>query len=319
VSTTKAAAYDYTGYVGEDWVTLIGPISGYTLDVAGTYNWSFPNPTSGAVLGCSGTIYIPNAGSKPSNGYITDPISAWDDLKNEISIGATSGVADGGAALTILRLYAEDSAYTSTSADSYNNFVNGSYARISNSLNAGSAPIDIAPNKRIYLGIYAVNANGSYRYTTADGAPSIVTVPGPAATTITNIGPNSAKINCVTTADSNVYTKTIYYSLDEGSTWTSIGTVSTGTATTKTATLSGLERGKRYTVRTKVTTTAGSTEGTDVVFFTTDSTADLYGSVSSQTKAVDQFYGSVSSKTKKVHKIYGSVGGVAKTIFIRHV
>lgn len=307
----KDANYDYTGYVGEDWVTLRPAISGYTISASGgTYNWQFTSP-AGGVLACSGTIYIPASGSKPSNGYISNPTSYWDDVKQEIRIGATSGVADGGLALSTFKFCVSETAYGSGVTASVKGINNPDYAEISNSKKDSGGTVNILPNKKLYLGLKAVNSAGTYYFT----GPAITTLPGGLQITMTGITANNATIHYTTPADGGAYTKTLEYSVDNGETWHSIGTVSSSSATTGNYQITGLEYGKRYVLKTRVSTTAGTTYSQDVVFYTACPTAVSYGSVSGKTKPIKKFYGSVDGKTKEIKKLYGSVNGKTKRFF----
>lgn len=58
--TTVSAPYYYSGTVTPGTYIQLCDAGGFAVSASGgTYNWSFDNPTSGAVLGCSGTITIP--------------------------------------------------------------------------------------------------------------------------------------------------------------------------------------------------------------------------------------------------------------------
>lgn len=310
----KDANYSYTGYVGEDWVTLRPAISGYTISASGgTYSWQFTSP-AGGVLACSGTIYVPASGSAPSNGYISNPTSYWDDVKQEIRIGATSGVADGGLALSTFDFCVSERAYGSGVTASVRGIDNPDYAEISNSKKDSGGAVNILPNKNLYLGLMAINSAGTYYFT----GPAITTLPGGLQITMTGITANNATIHYTTPADGGAYTKTLEYSVDNGETWHSIGTVSSSSATTGNYQITGLEHGKRYVLKTRVSTTAGTTYSQDVVFYTACPTAVLYGSVSSSARKIIQFAGSVSSKVKHVYKIYGSVDGLSRLIYLIH-
>lgn len=120
-------------------------------------------------------------------------------------------------------------------------------------------------------------------------------------------------IDYSTEADGGEYTKTLEYSLD-GSTWATGATISSSAATTGAFTITGLTPNTSYTVRTRMTTTAGSTVG-DSISVTTMPIGKIYGSVNGQAKQIRKMYGPVNGQAKKIVKIYGSVNGSAKLIY----
>ena len=124
----------------------------------------------------------------------------------------------------------------------------------------------------------------------------------------------SVTLDYVAPADGGYYNKTLAYSIDNGSTWTTFATITSGSAASGSFTISGLTQNSVYTVLTKVTTTVGSTAGTTV---TADlrPEATLYGSVSGQTQKIVDLYCSSNGQANLVTKIYGSVNGEAKLIY----
>ena len=93
--TEKAAAYNYTGTVGESWVDLRPAISGYTISTSGgTYNWVFNNPGSSSVLGCSGTITIPAQSTPPTDLAISNISSTTNTVTATVSVSSWGGAGD---------------------------------------------------------------------------------------------------------------------------------------------------------------------------------------------------------------------------------
>lgn len=310
--TTIAAPYSYTGTVSTSWVQLVN-VGGFTVSTSGgTYNWSFNNP--GGVLGCSGTIVIGSQGTAPSGGYINGVTSYWDSAANEIRVHTTgAGVTNtGGLSLSELNWSLCDVPYVSGVARrSIALSSNGAASTLSNSLSTWTGTtIDVAPNKQLYLGLYATNSVGAYRYQ----GGSIITPPAPSTISNTAVTADTATFSYSTTADSGFYDKQIQYSLDSGSTWVTGATVTGGAASTGTFTISNLFPGVSYTMLTRTTTTAGSTAGPTVTV-TTLFAFKLYGSVNNQAKGIKKLYGSANGQTKEITKLYGSVNGVTKRIF----
>lgn len=111
-SQTKAAAYSYSGTVqsSSDWndptkIVNLVTVSGYTISTSGgTYNWSFNNPGSSSVLGCSGTITIPSQITSPSK----PTVYATADSKTSIAINY--GTADFHDSTGTVSLYSDTTA-----------------------------------------------------------------------------------------------------------------------------------------------------------------------------------------------------------------
>lgn len=181
---TKNAPYWYTGYVDGNW-REIDSASGYTIPAAGgTVSWTFNNPMQESVLGCSGTITLPAQGSAPSGGYVTGLTSVWDPVNQEVVVSVQSlGVNDGGLTLDSLNWNITEVPYVAGVARISRAFTNGGSSSLSNSLNEYTGTtITLQPNTTYYVGIYAHNAAGEYRYnggtfTTASIPPAKTYVP----------------------------------------------------------------------------------------------------------------------------------------------
>lgn len=166
--------------------------------------------------------------------------------------------------------------------------------------NFSDGDLTIVGNTRYTLGIYAGNgsiATGSQRvgnYATLAYAPSV---------SINTINDTSVVIKYSTQADGGFYAKNLQYSFD-GETWITFATINSSSATTGTYTISGLQPKTAYTLKNRVSTTAGVSNGNDVTF-TTVIGAKFYGPVNDKTKLINKFYGSVNGKTKEIKKLYG--------------
>lgn len=312
---TKSAPYNYYGYVDGSWRT-IDSASGFTVPAAGgTLSWSFNNPGAGAVLGCSGTIVIPSQGTPPSGGYIDNVTTYWDPVNNEIRVhtDAAGVTSTGSSSLTSLSWNITESAYVSGIARRSIEITNGAAATLSNSLSTYTGnTIDIAPNKLLYTGLYATNESGAYRYNTA---PTFVTVAAPASVTQGATTQSSISINYSTPADGGYHDKSLQYSLDGGTTWTTGVTITTGNPTSGIFTIGNLSQGTEYIVLTRMSTAVGYTDGPTLTVSTSDIPAKLYGSVNNKTTKIKKLYCSVNGKTRRVKRLYASVNGAAKVIF----
>lgn len=149
--------------------------------------------------------------------------------------------------------------------------------------------------------------------TTVGSTLTAVTLPATPTLSISNITASSATLNYSLSADGGAYTKYLQISLDNGNTWETIATVSSGSATSGTYALEFLEKAKTYTVIGRVQTAFGDSTTTSVTFVASND--KLYGSVNGSAKKIVKIYGPVNSQTKKVVKLYGSLNGRAKLIF----
>lgn len=306
-----STTFSYTAY-GQQTDLEIASLSFTISTSGGTYSGS----STGNYMGGSWSVTIPSQATAPSGGYINGVTSEWNTSAGEIRVSTTSaGVTNtGGASLSQLNWGVYEQAYVSGLPRVTRTITNGASSTLGNSLNdfTGTA-IDVAPNKLLYLGLYAYNGVGEYRYQ----GGTIVTVSGPVTITNTGVTTTTATFSYTTTADGGYYAKSIQYSLDGGTTWVTAATVNTGSATTDTFTITGLTAGTTYNIQTRANTTAGSTSGSTLSITTQAATVTpkLYGSVNGQTKKITKLYGSVNGETKKITKLYGSVNGVTKLVY----
>lgn len=181
----------------------------------------------------------------------------------------------------------------------------------SSSTNGGpnGAGYTITGNTKYYYGGYATNTS----LTTNTMAGNFVTLPPAPTITVSNITTTTATIKWATTADGGFYSKNIVAS-GAGLSSKTIATVSTGTASSGTYSLTGLTPSTKYTITYYAKTTSGSSTTKTVSFTTANTSSMLYGSVSGKTTKIHSFYGSVNGKTTGITKLYGSVGGQTKLI-----
>lgn len=177
--------------------------------------------------------------------------------------------------------------------------------------NTSSGSLTITPNTRYTIGIYA--SNGTYN-TGNQRVGNYVTLALPATLSASFVTDTTATIDYSIPADGGFYSKSLEYSLDGGTTWESATTVSGGGAVTGSFTITGLTEETAYTLKSRIKTTAGISDNTDITF-TTEAGQRLYGPVNGETKRITKLYGSVNGETKEITKLYGSVNGETKRIF----
>lgn len=175
------------------------------------------------------------------------------------------------------------------------------YITVNNQTMGPNDSLNIVGNTRYTIGVYATNGaanTGSQRvgnYVTLAYAPSLSATP---------IDDSSVLITYSLQADGGFYAKNVQYSLDGGNIWVTAATINTGSATTGNFTITGLAPNTAYNVKTRVSTTAGETNGNDVSF-TTLTGINFYGPVSNKTKSINRFYAPINRKSKLVKKLYG--------------
>lgn len=288
-----------------------------TVGANGTYAVSF-SAGSGLRSDFAGSwstnVTVTGAATAPSGGYVNGVTSYWDTGANEIRVHTTgAGVANtGGASLTGLNWVACEAPYVSGIARrSIALPSNGAASTLSNSLSTWSGnTIDMAPNKQLYLVVYAANSAGGYHYQWG----SLITPPAPASVANTGVTATEARFSYSVSSDGGVYDKQIQYSLDGGATWVTATTVTGGAAATGTFVINNLTDNTSYALKCRVSTSAGETNSPDIAF-TTLKASRFYGSASGQAERIIGFYGSVNGQTKKITKLYGSANGQSKLIY----
>lgn len=251
-----------------------------------------------------------NIATAPTGAFISSVEPGTDSFT--LTGGVTSlgtGGSSAGVELVVL-----NQAYTASGLPQrYEGFTTLSATKtITNNSPASAGGITISPNTQYHLGVYASNGAADLRY---DGGTAVTLAPAATVSSGT-ITSNSAEISYSTSADGGFYDKKVQYSLD-GTTWTDGVTITGGSASSGSFTVSGLSSGTTYNIHTRVTTTAGSSVGQTVVVTTTgaQTTTKLYGSVNGYSKGITKLYGSVNGSTKEIKKLYGSVNGQTKLIY----
>lgn len=311
--TTQSSPYDYSGTVDTNW-REIASASGFTVPTAGgTLSWSFNNPTAGSVLGCSGTIDIPAQATPPTGLALSNLSSTEDSITGTVSITGWGGAGDATTRYLELSLCDSQSSSSRYWNVQYGNAMSATITVDANAQYHAGSISGVSPNTNYYATMYATNGTlgtGNTSYA------AITTLASAATVSLDSVTETTATIAYSTSADGGAYPKTIQYSLD-GTTWVTGATVSTGSASSGTFTITGLSGGTTYNVQTRATTTAGSTAGPTVTVTTSAPVtgAALYGSVGGNTKKVKKLYGPVNGQTKLIKKLYGPVNGLTKLIY----
>lgn len=309
----KNAAYSYSGTVGTNWVDLRGAISGYTISISGgTYEWTFNNPGGSSVLGCSGTITIPSQGTAPTGLSATDITPLSDGFSATVSVTGWGGVGDATTRRKSMSIRTYNASSLITPRIYYTRYGNGlsSVITVTNDRKSGAEGDLVVIGNTIYT-LSIIASNGTYD-TGHKRLGNYVTLAYPVTVTLDSITPTSATFTYYVLADGGYYDNTIEYSIDGGTTWTTLETVTGGNASSGVISLSGLSGNADYTLKIKATTTAGS--NISVYYFSTKNVA-FYGSVNDEATKAWKLYGSINGETKEIRKLYGSVNGEAKRIF----
>ena len=258
--TTVGAPYYYDGYVGTDYIQLCDA-GGFTLpEGGGTYTWSFNNPTPGSVLGCSGTITIPSQTTAPTDLALNNLSRTDSSFTGTVSVSGWGGLGDATTRYLEMSVCESQSAASRYFDKHYGNELSAAITVDANSPGHVGTINGLNPNTTYYVTMYASNGTlytGNTAFTPMTTRASAPTV------SLASLTGNTAVIDYATLADGGVYPKTIEYSLDNGATWQTGVTVSTGAATTGSFTVSNIPQGT-VAIKTRVTTAAGSTVGADV-------------------------------------------------------
>lgn len=270
--------------------------------------------------------YLPSGASAPSGASIAYNSCTWNS-----STATTSVISTGGATCTY-NLAVVTGTYNGA-ADSITGWVgegrkwvtnSGGQTVVSDSTYTGSAnsPIAIKGLLHYKLGLNVTNVAGN---ATAFDNTLRYLPPAPGQFTYTDPGGIGSKTFAVTftgdtsnnhtTYDSAELTRNIRYSLDNGTTWTSV--VSAVTALDAVTSFNvTVPAGDIAIVEAYEVYHGMSSDVQSISLPNTNSPVGIYGSVNGESVAIRHLYGSVDGRTKKIVKLYASVGGVAKKVFI---
>jgi len=172
-----------------------------------------------------------------------------------------------------------------------------------------SGPLTIVGNTEYTIGAYATNGNANTGSVNMGNSTTLAYNP---TISVAIDNGSSVTVDYTTLADGGKYSKTYEYSIDGGTTWTTFATVSGGSASSGSFNISGLTQGVRYTLQTRVTTTAGT--NTAQTYFIIPAVIKTYGSVNNVAAEINDLYGSANSQAQRITKLYGSSNGVSTLI-----
>lgn len=267
--------------------------SGVRSDFAGTW---------------SKTVWFPEPYSDPSGLSVSVAERYKDGFKFNVSLSSYGTPSDASGRYIEAAVLGQNS-YGGTYRYQIASNTKSASITVTNSNYRGGG-LTINPNTMYYYGGYASNTQRNI--STVSG--SITTLADTPTLSVTRIGETSVTVSYSTPADGGKYAKNIQYSLDNGTTWTTGATVSTGAASSGTFQINNLHNGTTYTMKCRASTSAGNTAGSNVVFTTLES-YKIYVPVNNKTKKVKKIYCEVSGKTKLVKKVYASVNVKTKRVF----
>lgn len=176
--------------------------------------------------------------------------------------------------------------------------------------NSSQGTLNILGNTKYWIGGYATNGTLASGPT---GFGTTITRPPSAMGSVGTVTKNSAVINWSIANQGGEKNIKVDYSLNGGTTWNDITTITTSGAKNGSITITGLLPNKSYQCTLRSAAVGGATVGGQILNFTTpDVTAKVYCSVNDTAKRVKESYCSVGGTAKRIKKVYCSVNGVAK-------
>ena len=307
---------------GTDSVTVTGgsaqsvtlTANGTSSNTANLNNTSFTVSSSATSATITCSIAGEQTGSVTIN-FISN-VSVSDITPGTESFTATVSVAGWGGGNSSSR-YRELQIWTASSSalvsprryqKSYGNTLSSQITCDNNSEVTSGSSFTIQPNTEYTIGAYASNGDTS---SASRRIGNYATLAPKDTLTVTGEHSSSLDISYSVPSDGGFYPKTLEYSIDGGVTWVTYATVSGGNATSDSFTISGLEANTTYTIKSRVTTSAGTTNNDDItgktigpekptVFVQTDSAAQITitykeTSFNSQTGRNLQLFGDTNS------------------------
>lgn len=324
IMISGSQTWNYTGSAGvtvrggqqDVWQTIYTASRTYSSSYGGTtiyVGWKVDNDGSG-YLGGSATaaITLPTASTPPTGLSVAVAEIYPTGAKFDVSV-SSYGNPSSASGRWIEAGIAGQNAWQNPSLRSAIAENTTSAQIVVDNNSTKTTTLTIQPNTQYYYGGYASNTQSD----TSTVSGQLVTLALAPTLSARPIDDSSVLVTYSLQADGGFYAKNVRYSLDGGTTWVTGATINTGSATTGTFTIAGLTPNTAYIMKTKVSTTAGETNGADVAFKTGpsyESHESFYGSTSGVATPISDFLGSVDGSAVPITKFYGSVNGRSKLI-----
>lgn len=318
--TSGDLATNTSAYAG--W--SIGGTGASTVTGGTSEQISFPNIgdnqigiTSGSINGTSGTVnggvrlgyYGTTWGETTLSGNITLPSVGIAPSAPTLSL---YGVGTGTITVDYQAIdWGSDNSGTVVLQSKTVNASSWSTSQSQTDLQSHRYTVSLAPNTARMFRVVARNTVGN----TISDSITAVTLPKLSDIYVRDSSTTNVEIGFSVSNNGGYYAQTIQYSLDGGNTWVDGYTVSSGGVVRGHFTIQGLTQGVRYTVLTRIVTTAGSSTGNTLTFIAGGVSTGVYVPVNNQAESMAKLYGSVNNQAKKIIKIYGSVNGQAELIY----
>lgn len=219
----------------------------FTIRVGGGYN------TGSSYASADGTWTLPALNSPPTGLNVSNVSATKNTITGTVSI---TGWGVGANSNRYLELNVSSDKTTNNRRYQAGTKGDTSTSKSLTCSNSSAGNITLTPNSMYYIGAYATNgsANTGVKW---DWGTKVTLPDDLSAKSATAIDIHSVKVNYTTRADGNKYAKKIQYSLNN-STWVDGATVSSGSATSGSFNIAGLNPGTQYTVYLRVHTDAGN-------------------------------------------------------------
>ena len=320
-------------YIDSNYAYYYGTNKSYTLNFNGTSSAQYTpqmNLNSGVDMvtrtqsGVTGGSSINASGSWYSYNYGTINVGLKDTVKLPTfgpsglaisNITPTTNSVSATVSVTSWNGGDESTRYRSLSLCTAQNTTQRKYAKDMGSTLSSTIPIDnttpdssgtaftITANSRYYVTMYAYGSSGlgNSNYT------QVVTLPPIPTITFASSTSDSATFNYSVVANGGFYNQLLQYSLDNGATWTTAKTITSGSGSSGTFTITGLTNGT-YNMKIRSSTTAGNTPGA-ALSFTVGSLSAL-GSVGGNATQITSALCSVNGVATPITGVLMSVNGI---------
>lgn len=227
----------------------------------GTYSGS----SSGGYMGGNWSVSIPSQRTAPTGLKVENIERGVESFTATVSVTSWGSNVAGGQRYRELQVWTysasglvEPRRYQTSGASTTTPL--SSSITVNNTSSGGT--LVLKGNTKYIIGAYA---NNGYMNTGSVRIGEYSTLAHPNTATFKSATHNSLTLDYATQADGGAYNKTLEYSIDNGTTWQTVATLTGGAAKTGTFTISGLSANTEYTILTHVKTNAGTTEGQTVV------------------------------------------------------